>query len=85
MGRTKWTPLPAEQPARTHDPIQRNGGCHEMDARFALTDELLAAQAVRGTLLVTMTNKEQALFALNWARQIRSLGLRSLSSAWRSG
>ncbi|KAL1504630.1 hypothetical protein AB1Y20_008413 [Prymnesium parvum] len=47
-------------------------------AGLELTRELLRSHANRGIAIVTFTNAEGAPTALNWARALRSLGLRSL-------
>ena len=45
---------------------------------FALSSERLVGAASNGTLFVTFTNAEVSDFAVNWARLLQQLGLRSL-------
>jgi hypothetical protein len=53
-------------------------GCHQLPAHFALHDDLVRTHSNGGVLIATFTNRKAAEFALNWARQLQQVGLKSL-------
>ena len=52
--------------------------CHTLLSRFALTVSRLQEASVNGTAIVTFADVNLATFALNWARLLRMLNLKSL-------
>ena len=52
--------------------------CHTLPSRFALTVSRLQEASVNGTAIVTFADVNLATFALNWARLLRMLNLKSL-------
>lgn len=52
--------------------------CHSLPQHLALSGDLVRAHNNGGVLIATFTNRLAADFALNWARQLHTLGLRSL-------
>ena len=46
--------------------------------RFALRPSLVEEHAINGTIIATFTNARASAFALNWARGLNSLGLKTM-------
>ena len=67
--RGKTTGKPAMSP---------QGACRSLPPSFALDADAMSRAAQNGTVVVTFTNRMQSLFALNWARRLQVVGLRSL-------
>ncbi len=63
-------PSSAAPPGRCHTP--------DMPRHFALSPSRILSASSNGTLIVTFTNPPVADFAVNWARLLHALGLRSL-------
>ena len=52
--------------------------CRRMPQSFAPTVELIRRHSQAGAVVATFTNAGAAKFALNWARQLHSVGLKSV-------
>ena len=64
-----WSPLENGPPHQ----------CHTMSiVRFALRPSLVEEHAINGTIIATFTNARASAFALNWARGLNSLGLKTM-------
>ena len=60
------------------DAPSERGACLRLPNTLALTANAMSGAASNGTVIVTFTNKLQAAFAINWAKRLQAVGLRSL-------
>ena len=54
------------------------GVCRKLPASFALTRQSMLDVSSNGTVFVTFSDRKLSMFALNWARRLQAVGVRSL-------
>ena len=58
--------------------VAPSGTCKNLPKEYALAPDLMRQATTNGTVFVTFSDKHLSAFALNWARRLQVVGLRSL-------